>query len=248
MISTRTLLTILAAALVLTPEAFGRKSKAEAKAGADYFPLRVGDSWTYRNTEEGGYTLKVLSEEPHEGGQVRYVVEFLSGVKINHVYSKTAGWVLFHAEKYPEHEGLEATYEPPKQYLPNPLVAGQKWEWTGNDPTQVEHHESSRVVGSENVTVAAGKVRAMKVVSEITGGGAPMTRTNWYAAGVGLVKSATVAGQLKYASELTDYSFKKKPLKSPSDKRSRERAWSRKFLDKLVENPFKRAVENPVPP
>ena len=40
-----------------------------------------------------------------------------------------------------------------------------------------------------------------------------MTRTNWYAAGVGLVKSATVAGQLKYGSELTDYSFKKKPLK-----------------------------------
>ena len=190
-----------------------RTSKAEAKVGADYFPLLVGDSWTYRNTEEGGYTLKVLSEEPHEGGQVRYVVELLSGVKINDVYSKTAGWVLFHAEKFPEHEGLEATYEPPKQYLPNPLVAGQKWEWTGKDPTQVEHHESSRVVGFENVRVAAGKFRAMKVVSEITGGGAPLTRTNWYAAGVGLVKSATVAGQLKYGSELADYSFKKKPAK-----------------------------------
>ena len=191
---------------------FGAKPK-EPKAATDYFPLRVGDSWTYRNTEEGGYTWKVLSEEPQEGGPLRYVVEFRSGVIIQNVFSKAGGWVLFHAESYPEHEGLKAAYEPPKQYLPNPLVAGQKWEWTGKDPTQVEHRESSRVVGLENVTVAAGKFRAMKVVSEVSGGAIPMTRTNWYADGVGLVKSSTQGGQIKYGSELTDYSFKKKPAK-----------------------------------
>jgi hypothetical protein len=184
-----------------------------AKFEADYFPLRVGDSWTYRNTEEGGYTLKVLSEEPQEGAPARYVVELRSGVIIQNLYSKAGGWVLFHAQTYPEHEGLKATYEPPKQYLPNPLVAGQKWEWTGKDPTQVEHHETSRVVGFENVTVAAGKFRAMKVVSEVSGGATPVTKTNWYADGVGLVKSTTDGGKIKYGSELTDYSFKKKPAK-----------------------------------
>src|SRR5438477_2528927 len=72
------------------------KSKPKSQPTADYFPLRVGDTWTYRNTEEGGYTWKVLSEEPHEGEAVRYVVEFLSGVKILNVFSKTNGWVLFH--------------------------------------------------------------------------------------------------------------------------------------------------------
>lgn len=184
-----------------------------AKIETDYFPLRVGDSWTYRNTEEGGYTWKVLSEEPQEGGPVRYVVEFRSGVIIQNTFSKAGGWVLFHAENYPEHDGLKATYEPPKQYLPNPLVAGQKWEWTGKDPTQMEHHESSHVVGLEDVTVAAGKFRAMKVVSEVSGGAIPMIKTNWYADGVGLVKSTTDGGKIKYGSELTDYSFKKKPAK-----------------------------------
>ncbi|HZE13137.1 MAG TPA: hypothetical protein VE086_05215, partial [Chthoniobacterales bacterium] len=99
------------AALVLQSALAKPKSKAEA--GADYFPLRVGDSWTYRNTEEGGYTLKVLSEEPHEGGTVRFVVELLSGVRVNSTYSKANGWVLFHGETYPEHEGLQATYDPP---------------------------------------------------------------------------------------------------------------------------------------
>ncbi|HEX4631149.1 MAG TPA: hypothetical protein VH188_09310 [Chthoniobacterales bacterium] len=184
------------------------KSKPKSGATADYFPLRVGDSWTYRNTEEGGFTLKVLSEEPHEGGTVRFVVEMLSGVKVDKTYSKADGWVLFHGETYPEHEGLQATYDPPRQILPNPLVVGQKWEWTGKDPTQVEHRESNRVVGVESVTVPAGKFRAMKVVTEITGASVPLIRTSWYADGVGLVKTTNVGGQIKYGSELTDYSFK----------------------------------------
>ena len=197
------------ATLVLAADAKTKKSQPP-KTAADYFPLQVGYTWTYRNTEAGGYTLKVLSEDAPEGGPTRYVVELLSGVKIHHVYSKADGWVLFHSEDYLEHEGLKATYEPPKQYLPNPLVVGQKWEWTGKDPTQVEHRETSHVVGVEDVTVTAGKFRAMKVVTQIAGASIPKTRTNWYADGVGLVKSATEAGEMKYGSELTDYSFKKK--------------------------------------
>jgi hypothetical protein len=185
------------------------KPSSKSQSTADYYPLRVGDSWTYRNTEEGGFTLKVLSEEPHEGGPARYVVELLSGVKIHNIYSKANGWVLFHGESYPEHEGLQATYDPPKQFLPNPPAVGQKWEWTGKDPTQVEHHEKHRVVGVETVTVPAGKFRAIKVESEITGASVPLTRTSWYADGVGLVKTTNVGGQLKYGFELTDYSFKK---------------------------------------
>jgi hypothetical protein len=182
-----------------------------SKPLVDYFPLRVGDSWTYRNSEAGGYTLKVLSEEPQEGGAARCLVELRSEVIIQNVFSKADGWVLLHSENYPEHEGLKATYEPPKQYLRNPLIAGQKWEWTGKDPTQVERHESYRVIGLENITVPAGKFRAMKVISEISSGAAPMTKTSWYADGVGLVKTTTEGGQIKYGSELTDYSFKKKP-------------------------------------
>jgi hypothetical protein len=202
----RTILVVTLAGFLLAPLSDGKKPRTTT---TDFFPLRVGDSWTYRNTEEGGYTLKVLSEEPQHGAPARYVVEVLAGAKIHKVFSKTEGWVLFHSEGYPEHEGLQAAYEPPKQYLPNPLLPGQKWEWSGKDPTQVEHRESNRVVGFENVTVPAGKFRAVKIVTEITGA-SPMTRTTWYAADVGLVKSTTVGGQIKYGSELTDYSFKKK--------------------------------------
>ncbi|HEY2138838.1 MAG TPA: hypothetical protein VGH00_02070 [Chthoniobacterales bacterium] len=204
----RTLTVLMLAVVALAATATARKPKP-AKPEDDFFPLRVGDFWTYRNNESGGYTLKVLKEEPQEGGAVRYLVERRSEVIIHDTFSKVPGWVLFHGENYPEQEGLKMDYDPPRQYLPNPLVAGQKWEWAGKDPTQTEHHENNRVVGFENVTVPAGKFRAMKVTSEISGGSS-MVRTTWYAPGVGLIKSATEAGQIKYGFELTDYSFKKK--------------------------------------
>ena len=200
---------ILVGLLCLGAKAGTKKTKPPG----DYFPLRVGDSWTYRNSEQGGYILTVLREEPQGGGPNQFVVELSSGVKILNVFSKAEGWVWLHAERYPEHEGLEMKYDPPKQYLPNPLVLGQKWEWSGKDPTQVEHREKNRVVGSENITVPAGKFRALKIVSEVTGGAIPMTKTYWYADGVGLVKTTTEGGQVKYGSELADYSFKKKSPK-----------------------------------
>jgi hypothetical protein len=49
----------------------------------------------------------------------------------------------------------------------------------------------------------------MKIVSQVTGAAHPMTKTYWYADGVGMVKTTTEAGPTKYGSELVDYSFKK---------------------------------------
>jgi len=178
---------------------------------ADYFPLRVGDSWTYRNdTGETEFSQKIISEEKQADGSVRYLLERLAGAKVLTWFSKTGGWVLMHKESYPEHEGLEATYEPPKQHLQNPLEKGFKWTWSGKDYTQVATEESYEVIGFDNVSVVAGKFRAMKVVSHIKGSGA-LVRTTWYADGVGLVKSTTEGGQIKYGFELIDYSFKNKP-------------------------------------
>ena len=63
------------------------KNKSTSGAPADYFPLRSGDAWTYRNTSEGGYTLKIVSEEPQQGGTVRYTVELAAGVKVLKIFS-----------------------------------------------------------------------------------------------------------------------------------------------------------------
>jgi hypothetical protein len=208
MTKTRRLTGIALVVFVMSFSVAAKKPKAPA---ADFFPLRVGDSWTYRNSDgESQYTLKVLSEEKQADGSSRYEIELLAGVQVRKFFSKPSGWVLLHAERYPEHEGLEAKYEPPKQHLQNPLVPGFKWEWKGKDYTQTDVTESSQVIGFEKVSVPAGKFRAMKIASKVTGGAAVMNKTYWYADGVGLVKTTTEAGEIKYGSELIDYSFKKK--------------------------------------
>lgn len=193
---------------------------------ADYFPLRVGDSWTYRSTiGSTEYSQKVLNEKKQADGTVRYLVEKVAGAKVQTSFSKAGGWVLMHSERYPEHEGLKADYEPAKQYLKNPLAAGAKWDWKGKDITLAEMEEASEVAGPEEVTVLAGKFRAMKVVTKITGASTPMTRTNWYADGVGLVKSTTEAGQISSGWELKDYSFKKPGAERADLSRSGRDIW-----------------------
>jgi len=201
--------------LLLPPGAEAKKPKQQPKqqlaATGDFFPLRVGDSWTYRHLNgEGQHTLKVLSEEKQADGSIRYVVETQEGLTVHTWFSKANGWVLMHKERYPEHENLLADYEPARQYLQNPLIAGAKWEWNGKDSTLTDVHENNQVIGFEKITVPAGTFRAMKVESKVAGGKARMTRTYWYADGVGLIKSTTEGGQVKYGWELADYSFKKK--------------------------------------
>ena len=223
MIRTRTLPTTTLAILLLAMSAFAQKSESPV---ADYFPLRVGDSWTYRSTVGSTeYSQKVLREEKQADGTVRYLVEKVAGAKVETWFSKAGAWVLMHSERYPEHEALKHDYEPPKQFLKNPLAAGATWDWKGKDITLSDMEESSEVAGPEEITVLAGKFRAMKIVTRITGASIPMTRTDWYADGVGLVKSTTEAGQTSYGWELKDYSFKKRTAERADLPKSGRNIW-----------------------
>ena len=184
--------------------------RANRVAALDYFPLRVGDSWKYRMIDnDTEYTVKVLSAEKQLDGTLLYLLEKQAGVIIHDWYSKMNGWVLIHREAYEGQEGLNVKYQPPKQYLKNPLVAGDKWNWKGKSITQTEMEEHNEVMGVEVVKVPAGTFRATKIISRVSDGEAVMQKTYWYADGVGLVKSMTEGGQLKNGWELVDYSFKK---------------------------------------
>jgi hypothetical protein len=137
--------TIALAIFTLAISAVAQKPKTPVP---DCFPLRVGDSWSYRSTSgDTQYSLKVLDQEKQADGTIRYLVEKLAGAKVQTLFSKASGWVLMHSERYPEHDGLEAKYEPARQYLQDPLVAGSKWEWNGKDDTLTEVRENNQVVG-----------------------------------------------------------------------------------------------------
>jgi hypothetical protein len=175
----------------------------------DYFPLRVGNFWKYRHNEGIEFSYKVVEASKQADGTTLYQVKKSQTVNVNSWYTNANGWVILRKDAYPDHEGLERTYQPPKQILQNPLNPGATWTWKGKTVTQTDGSETSKVVGSERVEVPAGKFRAMKVVSTIRDGESTKTVTNWYVDGVGLVKSWTEAGPFKYGWELVEYNFKK---------------------------------------
>lgn len=213
-VNRKCVLTLLALLLIVVPAVVAQRrrapgTKAAAPASGDYFPLRAGDSWTYQHSEGSQFTMKVLSDEKQSDGTMKHIVELHSGVHIRYTYTKPSGWVLLHRTEYVEQEGLKIDFQPVKQYLKNPPTVGAKWRWAGKDVTGNEASESSQVTGLEWVEVPAGRFRAMKIVSLVTSGGAAVTKTYWYAPGVGCVKSWSESGQIKYGYELVDYSFKK---------------------------------------
>ncbi len=204
--------TILASALLLPLlAALAVAQKAGAPAPRDYFPLRVGDSWTYRNDEDDSeFTVKVIGEEKQADGTVVYQVEKMVGTRIHYWYTKAPAWVLMRREAYADQEGMSVTHEPARQYLKNPLAAGAKWTWNGKGVTGMDVSDINEVEGPQVVVTPAGRFRAMKVVSRVNDGDAAVTRTNWYAPGVGLVKTLTETPTIKYGAQLADYSFKNK--------------------------------------
>lgn len=181
----------------------------------DYFPLRVGDWWTYKSTTAEGktseFTFKVLGQEKQPSGAIFYLVETLTSFQaINDWYSKPEGWVVLQRQSYPKNPSLNVAFQPPRNYLKNPLTPGDNWSWQGKGMMDVAIQETSQVVGGESVVVPAGKFQAIKVLTQVTQGGTPVTKTYWYASQVGLVKSMTDTGTFKSTTELQDYSFKPK--------------------------------------
>ena len=205
------LLLLMSSYAVMGQRRTRRAARQTSAAPRDFYPLRVGDSWTYRHSEGNQINIKVLREEKQADGTLQYVVEVTAGNELNYFYSKPDGWVLQHRTTYPQEQtGLKMEYDPPKQYLKNPLTVGAKWTWAGKDGAR----ESNEVIGQEWIGGPAGRFRAMKVLSKVSQPeGGTTDRTNWYVDGVGLVKSMTEAkssaGQFNYGYELVDYSFKK---------------------------------------
>ena len=190
----------------------GTTSPSSSSGGSfgskDYFPLGVGNTWKYRSTTADGkqseFSIKVLNEEK-ENGNTLYLVETVSTFQpIHDWYSKPTGWVLMHRQEYVK-TGSKAEYQPTKQFLKNPLTSGDSWHWKGKGMMGLEIDESNQVSGPETVSVTAGKFEAMKVMTSVVQGGAPVTKTYWYAPGVGLVKSMTDTGAVKSTTELLEY-------------------------------------------
>jgi hypothetical protein len=200
--------------MIVTWPSWAQKGKQSLP---DYFPLPQGALWEYQSTTSSGgkssFTVKVLQIEKQADGSNWYKVETKSTQSFYDWYSKPTGEVLMHREMGGQgsQSSYDGNFEPTKPLLKNPLAVGQTWTWKGKRPgvIPVDAEESNQVVAAEKIKVPAGQFDSLKVVTQVSQGGAKLKKTYWYASGIGLVKGMTESDNFASTTELVNYSFKR---------------------------------------
>uniref|UniRef100_B8HM60 DUF3108 domain-containing protein n=1 Tax=Cyanothece sp. (strain PCC 7425 / ATCC 29141) TaxID=395961 RepID=B8HM60_CYAP4 len=205
---------VLLVTVVLLAIALPSLAQSRPTPPPDYYPLPINAWWKYQSTTSAGqkseFKFEVVKTEKQPDGTTWIQTAVTSGSQFFTWYSKPKGWVLEHKLVYPQ-TNREGVYQPVKKFIQNPMAKGASWSWQGTGIMDVAIEESSTVFGPEQVVVPAGKFSAMKVVTDVSQGGAKMKRTQWFANYVGMVKSETASDSFQSTSELLDYSFRKKP-------------------------------------
>ncbi|UWX63366.1 hypothetical protein [Deinococcus rubellus] len=76
-------------------------------------------------------------------------------------------------------------------YPSSPLTLGQRWESTSGSLKL-----SSRVMGSEPLSLSAGNFNALLIRSDVSSGGGTSTQYSYFVPGLGVVRYQTAGGQV----------------------------------------------------
>lgn len=186
----------------------------------DYYPLGEHSSWTYQvDNGENSYrairTLTTVTDQNDASWDIHFTM-----------VTPEARWVEWHrlhegelflfSISWPDENTIHG-YEPP---WPNKALhlssPGQRTSYQGvvkEGEKSVTIREMTRVVEKEQVKVPAGSFEAVRVeVTQIVGN--QLYRADeWYADGVGLVRSVVDDGQHETVTELVEYDIR--PVVSP---------------------------------
>ena len=166
---------VLAAALACAGAPAAPSSGASAPAGgaaapADYFPLAVGNTWTY------------LDRSPQQTGPVRRTVRIVERDRDGYFVDDQRGALRADAD---------CLHDRARRLLCLPFTAGSSWSSVVG-PSTTERYEIAGV--NETVAVPAGTFRGcLRVRSRVWGGGVQQVAELSYARGVGLVRLETFA-------------------------------------------------------
>jgi hypothetical protein len=199
---------ILFAAILICNPAWAQKKVVPP----DYFPLQVGNWWSYKMVESGNeFMIKVTGKEKIGDVECFKVETIASNDKVmfTEYYSKPPGKVLVLRQVF-NTANMTADYNPVRHFLNNPLKVGDSWTWKGKGMMDVETEETKKVEKVETVEVPAGKFSAAKVPSTEIKSGTETKKEYWYADHIGLVKSFTDTGSVKSTVVLVKYNVKGK--------------------------------------
>lgn len=182
---------------------------AGAPSPPDYFPLHERDVWRYRSTTAKGATsefvVTVVGVEKEKDGSRPFQVQTLvEGKRVIDWYLKQKGWVI-HVGQFAMGAAGRTEFKPAKRALKNPPRVGDRWTWKGTGVGGVALEMAAEVLDETDVTVPAGKFRALRIVTRTTQKGTTVQRMQWYAAGVGMVRAEVDSDGRAAATELVEY-------------------------------------------
>jgi hypothetical protein len=167
------------------------RSLQEADTKANYYPLAIGDQWTYvMAPRRYTYTSQILATRVISG-----ITTYALSIGQSYSYlAKSPYGVYEYGSGDPDNPNMADLLSPPELMFRMPFEMGQEWEVKViKDPTIPSNaltYKSGRVVGVEQVTVPAGTFqRCVKILIEDPRQ-APADRwVDWLAPGV--VKTET---------------------------------------------------------
>ena len=207
------ILFVLASAFSSAQDAKKVKEDKKDPKTPNFYPLQVGNKWTFR-VEVGGNTAVAVStiakNETIDGTPMARLEAAINGkvIATEHLTQTDKG--VF------RHRNNGQEINPPICLLKYPVKAGAKWE--GDIAVGTEKGKYFCETAEEAVEVTAGKFKAtrvsIKLESEENGVKKTVTTAYWFVKDIGFVKQTVEAGNLSILMELEKFEPAKEKKKS----------------------------------
>ena len=166
----------------------------------NYYPLQVGNQWTFRVTVGDSSTIatsRIAKIETMDDVPMARLEASVNGnvVATEHLAQNKDGVFRY------RNNALEIT--PPICLLKYPVVPGAKWD--GDITVGKDKGKYSCETKEEAVEVTAGKYQAMRVTIKLESKGQNVTTTYWFVKDIGFVKQTVGAGDLNITMELEKF-------------------------------------------
>ena len=172
--------------------------------GVEYFSVNDKKILTYKSdfgdTKSWFSTDDSLIVFHNESDNFQYRQKLLindKGVFVKETYQRIKVFLFINKEG-------TYTYSKPLLRIPFPIDEGSQWTWDGKEFCDGDTNTVSvtgKIVGLDTVTTDAGKFEAMKIESVIQSSeGTKNILTEWFAAGIGMVKLHLVIEGSGFAS------------------------------------------------
>lgn len=191
---------LLAASLSSSREPKKEETGKKVAKAANYYPLQFGNQWNFR-LEAGGNSASVVSkiakiEKIDDVPLARLEATIKDKVVATEHLRQTDEGIFRH-----RNNGQEIS--PPICLLKYPVKSGAKW--SGDITVGAEKGKYACEATEEDLEVAAGKFKTIRVSIQLESQGKTVNTTYWFAKDVGFVKQTVDAGNLNIVMELEKF-------------------------------------------